>query len=143
VWLEEVLDEYYSDWYISLDRNFNVVYSANFPLVVVDFSPSVVNDVSFGRRVPFVGGSITYTFTLYLYSKINLTSGEDYNRDVQILTRRIIDWFTTKHQNQTEMTQHNIWSVIVVGGRESEPEIRDVSRIILTIEIEVLREDGQ
>lgn len=143
MWLEEVLDEYYTEWHISLDNNFNVAYSTIFPLIVVDFSPSEVNDVSFGRRVPFAGASVTYVFTLYLYSKINLVVGEDYNRDIQILTRRIIDWFTTKHQNQTEMSEHNIWSVMVIGGRESEPNIRDVARMILTIEIEVLREDGQ
>jgi hypothetical protein len=140
-WLDDALAVVYDEYFITLDVRFDISEAGTFPVIVVDFDEGDLTDVTIGRRLPFSGTTEMFTFELSLYHLANEVEGIDYDRDNQILVRTVIDYLNKKNQNSTEMTDHNIWSVNVVQGRRSDTGIRKISRYILSVEVEVLRED--
>src|SRR4030042_1382773 len=107
------MTQHYTEYFITLNDEFDVITAGIFPAVVISYNESRIDDVVYGRKTPSDGSLIILPITLYLYEKGNTGAGEDFDRDCQILIRRIVDWLRKKHQNATEMTDHNIWSVSV------------------------------
>lgn len=148
-WIDEVLARHYSSYYITLNDEFNIIDAGTFPVVVISYNESRVEDVVYGRIIkaelpsPNYGSMISLPLTLYLYEIGNREIGEDFDRDCQILVRRIIDWLRSKNQNTTEMTDHGIWYVHPSpDARRSPPNILEVSRYILYVDVIGLREDN-
>jgi hypothetical protein len=144
IWIDEVLTQHYTSHFITLDDEFDIISAGTFPVVVISYNESRIDDAVYGRKTPSDGSLIILPLTLYLYEEGNRGIGEDFDRDCQILTRRIIDWLRKKHQDPTEMTEHNIWSVLVDPNTRHSPPIgvREISRYILYIEIIGIREDN-
>ena len=143
-WVDEVLTQHYTSYFITLNDEFNIIDAGTFPVVVISYNESRIDDVVYGRNTPSSGSFITVPLTLYLYQMGNRGVNEDFDRDCQILSRRIIDWLRKKHQNTTEMTNHNIWSVLVDPNIRKSPPVglREISRYILYLEVIGIREDS-
>lgn len=141
-WIDEVLAQHYTSYFITLDEEFDVISAGTFPVVVISYSGTQLNDVVYGRKTPSDGSLLVLSVVLYLYEK-RTTTGNDFDEDCQILARRITDWLRKKHQNSAEMSVRNIWSVTVDPNLRRSPPIgvREVSRYILYLEIIGIRED--
>jgi len=142
-WVDEGMARNYGSYFVTLNEEFNIIDAGTFPVVVIAYNDSRVEDAVYGRLTPSSGSLITVSMTLYLYEEGNRGASEDFDRDCQILARRMTDWLVRKHQDATEMTEHNIWSVMVDPNiRRSPPGIREVSRYILYLEVTGIREDN-
>jgi hypothetical protein len=143
-WIDELLNQEYNSYFVTLNDEFNIIEAGTFPVVVIAYNESRLEDTVYGRFTPSSGSLVILPLTLYLYENGNVGEGEDFDRDCQILSRKIIDWLRKKHQNTTEMSDHNIWSVLVDPNIRRSPPIglREVSRYILYMEITGIREDS-
>jgi hypothetical protein len=140
-WVDEVLAIYYDNYFITTDFEYDISKVPAFPTVVINNDSGPLTDPNYGRRTPNKGSLISNAFFLYIYDSFNDSPNEDDYRDAQIVTRRIIDYLNTKNQNQIEMSTHGIWGVTIQNIRRSETGVREVSRYVVTISVESVRED--
>lgn len=141
-WVDAILTTHYSSYYVTMNHRLSITHLSTMPLVTIKVDPTIIDEAAYGRKMPSDGSIATYEFRLHVHQKYNTASGEDYNRDVHICARRVIDHIKTKDGDTTERNDHGIWCVRDVGGRESDPMIRNVARIIVTGTIDVIREDS-
>jgi len=144
-WVEEVLRDNYDEYYMTIDDRIdvmNIMDNEVFPLVTIRVDPVVIGDVAYGRKMPDSGSLASYSFSMHVFEKYNEDPLEDYNRDAHNCTELIVSKLTSKNQSLVEMTSHGIFSVRDVSFRESDPNVRDVARVIVEGYIDVIREDS-
>lgn len=139
-WIDRALARNYDTYFITTNREFNIVEITKFPIVVIDVMTPTFFDATFGRRMPSIGLMAYYNFILYIYTKIDSTVD---SRDLSCMTvtRRIIDYLEKMHVNSTEMSQHGIWFFSITDTRPSPTGINNISRYIVNGTLSVVRED--
>ena len=142
-WVDAALDADYSSYYTTMNYRFGVQNTTAFPLVTIRVDPATLMDVTYGRRMPSAGSVVEYQFTLHVFEKYNTASGENYNRDAHICARRIVDYLENRDRDLSgSLAAYGIWKIRDIGLRESDPNLRNVARIIISGTIDVVREDS-
>jgi len=141
-WVGEVLSRHYLSYYVTMNYRFNIVHNSTMPLVTIRIDPITIEDVTYGRRLPASGSLGDYIFTIHIYEKYNTGTSEVYNEDAQTCARRVMEWLEHKNNDAEDMNAYGVWAIRDVGGRESDPRIRNVARIIVSGTINVKREDN-
>jgi hypothetical protein len=141
-WVNEALDRYYTEYYVTPNYKEDVTIQRIFPCASIRVDPVNIIDETFGRYLPNKGSTADYEFSIHAYQKFNSGSGEDYNEDAQLLATRVMKWIQRKNQNDYEKTNHGIRNVLDVASRESDPNLRNIARMIIEGRVEVNREDS-
>jgi len=141
MWVDELLIQYYDEYFITMNFEFNIANASVFPLVVIGVTPSELYEPVYGRLLPEPGSAVPYEFTLYIYQKFNASPDNNY-LDASILSSRLASWLVTKNQNPTEMNGYGIWDVKIGSVRPSETGIGELARYIMNVSVEALRIDS-
>ena len=109
------------------------------------YDPTAFTDISYGRvwqggGSPETAMQSTFLFSLHVFSKYNTGIGEDHNRDAWIAARIITDYLNT--MSKSVLSTKGIWNIDNMRLRESDPQIRNMGRIIIDGRIQVIREDS-
>lgn len=144
-WLDSALDDAdYANYYVSQDYKFNVMNTSSDPIVTIRVTPTVFTDELYGRIWQGDTGdtamSANYLFSLHVFSKYNTGIGEDQNRDAWIAARIVTQYLNTL--SRATMSARGIWNIDNMRLRESDPQIRNMGRIIIDGRIQVIREDS-
>jgi len=133
----------YDEYYVTGDYTQLPTNLSKMPYVTVRINPVLIEDETYGRRLPSVGSMATHYFTLYVYETSNTVASENKNRDAHICARTIMDFLRGKDQDSTEGETYGIYRIYDIGARESEPEgLRGISRMIVTGAMWVKRLDS-
>lgn len=142
-WVDGALDNDYTTYYVTIQHRFDPTSRlGELPIASIRIIPTMIYEDVYGRRLPALGSSAEYEFTIHVFQKYNTASGEDYNRDAQICARRIVDWLEDKNTDKSGMATYGIWRIRDMRARESDPMIRNVARIIVSGTVDVHRYDS-